>query len=92
LLENLKLPRAARSLELDKRLPARSGKNEGARRLLTIPGIGPITATAHLGLWRLQSKAFGLRARILLVEWVSTSLAEIHRREAEASARTIKMW
>lgn len=68
--------------ELDREIARRAREDEDARRLMTIPGIGPITATALLAL---APPAQTFRTGRDFAAWVGlTPFAALDRRQAEA--------
>jgi len=67
---------------LDHEIARRAREDEDARRLATIPGVGPITATALIALAPAAS-TFKKRVRLCRVARADTTPA-IYRRKAEA--------
>ena len=68
--------------ELDKEIARRAREDAIARRLMTIPGVGPITATAISALAP-PAETFAKRARLCRLAWASTA-ATVDARQAEA--------
>ena len=71
---------------LDVEIARRAKQDPVARRLMTIPGIGPVTATADRGAGA-SAGGFQVRARLRGLAGADAA-AEVDRRQAEARVRS----
>ena len=69
--------------KLDTEIASRAKQDPTARRLMTIPGIGPVTAAAMTALAP-SPEAF--QSGRDFAAWLAHARAEVHRRQAEARA------